>query len=91
LELLYRVGVCVELASVGLDLLKKISAIVLPDRIRYVQWRSGIDPKSQKEVSTYNALAVRSNLLVPVTLALLLLLDLLVLDAVGFLRAALLV
>jgi len=42
-------------------------------------------------VSTYNALAVRGNLLVPVTLALLLLLDLLVLDAVGLFCAALVV
>jgi len=39
---------------------------------------------------TYNTLAVRGNLLVPVALALLLLLDLLVLDAVSLLCATLL-
>jgi len=40
---------------------------------------------------TYDALAVAGNFLVPVSLALLLLLDLLVLDSLDFLSAALLV
>lgn len=42
-------------------------------------------------METYDALAVTGDFLVPVTLALLLLLDLLVLDLVGLLSAALLV
>jgi hypothetical protein len=42
-------------------------------------------------IKTYDALAVTGNLLVPVALALLLLLDLLVLDPVGLFGAALLV
>ena len=45
----------------------------------------------QKSLVAYDALAVAGNLLVPVALALLLLLDLLVLDSLDFLSAALLV
>lgn len=77
MQLLYRVGVGLDVASVCLDLL----LIVLASADVYVQL----------VMETYDALAVRGDLLVPVALALLLLLDLLVLDLVGLFGAALVV
>ena len=77
LQLLYRVGVGLDVASVCLDLL----LIVLASAVIY----------ADLAIYTYDALAVTGDLLVPVTLALLLLLNLLVLDLVGLVGAALLV
>jgi hypothetical protein len=78
LQLLYRVGVGRNVASVGLDLWKRR---VCQQAVIHVQ----------STLTTYNALAVTTKLLVPVALAILLLLNLLVLDLLDPIAATLVV